>query len=90
MKKLKLDLGELEVQSFQTAENPAAGEGTVYGMKISTDQVPHCQQEPGVYYNVGIDASFGCLNGLAFDSGDIACGDNVAANPAQDYPADLG
>jgi hypothetical protein len=80
MKKLKLDLGELEVQSFPTAESPAGREGTVYGMKVSTDQVPHCPQEPGgVYYNVGLDASFGCLNGLAFDSGEIACGDNGAA-----------
>jgi hypothetical protein len=83
MRKLKLDLGELEVQSFPTADAPTGREGTVHGMIVSTDQVPHCQQEPGVsYYNVGLDASFNCLAGIGLDSADLAF-DNVA------YPGDL-
>jgi hypothetical protein len=89
MQKLKLELGELEVQSFPTTDSAAGHEGTVHGMIVSTDQVPHCQQEPGVAYNVGLDASFGCLAGLGLDSGEVACGDNAIAAYPQDYPADV-
>jgi hypothetical protein len=83
MRKLKLDLGELEVQSFPTADAPTGREGTVHGMIVSTDQVPHCQQEPGMsYYNVGLESAFGCPIGIGLEPGDLAF-DNVA------YPGDL-
>ena len=73
MQKLKLDLGELEVQSFPTAESPAGGEGTVHGMIVSTDQVPHCQDPNMAAYNLGMESAFGCP-GLFADTGDQACG----------------
>jgi hypothetical protein len=73
MKKLKLDLLELDVQSFPTTESTAGADGTVHGMIVSTDQ-PDCMGGSGVHYclpsiygNLGIDPAFGTLAGLGVD-----------------------
>jgi hypothetical protein len=46
MKKLKLDLADLRVESFETTHDAAAAEGTVFGQSFFTFEYTMCGGNP--------------------------------------------
>lgn len=80
MKKIRLDLSELKVESFVTSGGPAGAGGTVFGMDITNcgdtcDGIPTCNGV-GACYSIGCD----------FTGAGISC--TIGPGGGSDYPTD--